>query len=93
MEDKCATNACPERRPTVPKKFEIGPTHLGDDSVASMFLDKVVYCAYWSLVQRIAAFANEKRSAFPSNGFVRCVPIKWATLSWLGKLIFEIQKI
>lgn len=43
MEDRFATNACFKRHPTIPKKFEMRVTHLGDDRVASMVLNKVVY--------------------------------------------------
>ena len=50
MEDRLATNTRSKWDPTVPKKFEIRVTHLGDDGVASMFPDKVMYWSYWSLV-------------------------------------------
>ena len=43
MEDKFATNARFRRHPTIPKKFEMRVTYLGDDRVASMVLDKVMY--------------------------------------------------
>lgn len=45
MEDRFATNARSKWDPTVPKKFEMRVTHLGDDGVASMFPDEVVYCS------------------------------------------------
>lgn len=36
--------------PHDPQKARKCRTHLGDDTVASMFPDEVVYCAQWCLV-------------------------------------------